>query len=188
MAQEKPMSEAFSKLAGMKKNAEQGADAVKAATNQATAFAESLKAKQAANQNAINAATNQAKAFADSLKAKQAPQPQARPAAPAPSQVRPTAVASTGTVRPAPSTGTVPPRPNPAQARPAAPQARPVAAGTPAANPAAAAPAKNLKPLDEIAKLVIRGNYGNGEARKKKLEAEGYDYATVQKRVNELLK
>ena len=42
--------------------------------------------------------------------------------------------------------------------------------------------------IDEIAKLVIRGNYGNGEERKKRLIAEGYDYAQVQKRVNELLK
>ena len=42
--------------------------------------------------------------------------------------------------------------------------------------------------VDEIAKKVIRGDYGNGAARKKALEALGYDYATIQKRVNELLK
>ena len=63
--------------------------------------------------------------------------------------------------------------------------------GTNQAASAPAAPAKpaaSLKPLDEIAKLVIRGNYGNGEERKKRLIAEGYDYAQVQKRVNELLK
>ena len=62
------------------------------------------------------------------------------------------------------------------------------AASAPAAPAAPAKPAASLKPLDEIAKLVIRGNYGNGEERKKRLIAEGYDYAQVQKRVNELLK
>ena len=64
----------------------------------------------------------------------------------------------------------------------------PAAPAKPAAPAAPAKPAASLKPLDEIAKLVIRGNYGNGEERKKRLIAEGYDYAQVQKRVNELLK
>ena len=41
--------------------------------------------------------------------------------------------------------------------------------------------------IDEVAKAVIRGEYGNGEERKAKLIAAGYDYAAVQKRVNELL-
>ena len=45
-----------------------------------------------------------------------------------------------------------------------------------------------LKSLDEIAREVIRGNWGNGSARKQKLTKAGYDYAKVQKRVNELLK
>ena len=66
--------------------------------------------------------------------------------------------------------------------------ASPAAPAKPAAPAAPAKPAASLKPLDEIAKLVIRGNYGNGEERKKRLIAEGYDYAQVQKRVNELLK
>ena len=50
--------------------------------------------------------------------------------------------------------------------------------------------AKNIpdKSLDEIAKEVIRGNFGNGEERKKKLAEAGYDYAQVQARVNELMK
>ena len=47
-------------------------------------------------------------------------------------------------------------------------------------------PAK--KTVDELAREVIRGKWGNGAARKQKLAAAGYDYATVQKRVNELLK
>ena len=51
----------------------------------------------------------------------------------------------------------------------------------------AAAPAA-LKPLEEVAKEVIRGNWGNGQERKDKLTAAGYDYAAVQAKVNELLK
>ena len=47
-------------------------------------------------------------------------------------------------------------------------------------------PAK--KSVDTIAKEVLAGKWGNGEERKKKLAAAGYDYAAVQKRVNALLK
>ena len=43
------------------------------------------------------------------------------------------------------------------------------------------------KSVDAIAKEVINGKWGNGDTRKKKLKAAGYDYAAVQKRVNELL-
>ena len=46
----------------------------------------------------------------------------------------------------------------------------------------------STKSVDEIAKGVIRGDWGNGEERKKKLASAGYDYSTIQKRVNELLK
>ena len=134
MGQEgKPFSSAFSKLAGAKTDADKANEQVKAATDKAMAFAQSLKA-----------GAGQA-----------APQPKPAGAAPQP---KPTAVASTGAVP---------------------------------TKPAGAAPGKPagaLKPLDEIAKLVIRGNYGNGEERKRRLTAEGYDYAQVQKRVNELLK
>ena len=35
---------------------------------------------------------------------------------------------------------------------------------------------------------VIEGKYGSGETRRKKLKAEGYDPATVQKMVNEMVK
>jgi hypothetical protein len=44
-----------------------------------------------------------------------------------------------------------------------------------------------LKSVDEIAKEVIRGDWGNGAERKEKLTAAGYDYADVQKKVNKLL-
>lgn len=43
------------------------------------------------------------------------------------------------------------------------------------------------KSVEEIAKEVIAGKWGSGEDRKKKLAAAGYDYATVQAKVNELL-
>lgn len=43
------------------------------------------------------------------------------------------------------------------------------------------------KSIDELAQEVINGKWGDGEARKKKLEAAGYDYNAVQNRVNEML-
>lgn len=43
------------------------------------------------------------------------------------------------------------------------------------------------KSIETIAREVIRGDWGNGADRKKKLEAAGYDYDAVQKKVNELL-
>lgn len=46
----------------------------------------------------------------------------------------------------------------------------------------------STKTVDELAKEVIKGLWGNGADRKAKLTAAGYDYAKVQKRVNELLK
>lgn len=44
------------------------------------------------------------------------------------------------------------------------------------------------KTVDELAKEVIKGLWGNGTERKNKLTAAGYDYTKVQNRVNELLK
>lgn len=44
------------------------------------------------------------------------------------------------------------------------------------------------KKVDDIAKEVILGLWGNGEARKKALASAGYDYKEIQKRVNELLR
>lgn len=43
------------------------------------------------------------------------------------------------------------------------------------------------KSIDEVAQDVINGKYGNYPERKEKLEAEGYNYSEVQKRVNEIL-
>ena len=162
MGQEKPFSSALSNLAKMKTDAEKANEKVQAATDKAVAFAQSLK--QGTNQAAP--AKPAAPAAPAKPAASAAPARPASPAAPA----RPAAPAA--------------PRPVQAAASPAAP-AKPAA---PAAPAAPAKPAASLKPLDEIAKLVIRGNYGNGEERKKRLIAEGYDYAQVQKRVNELLK
>lgn len=42
------------------------------------------------------------------------------------------------------------------------------------------------KSIEEVAKEVLAGKWGNGDARKKKLAAAGYDYAAVQAKVNEL--
>ena len=44
------------------------------------------------------------------------------------------------------------------------------------------------KSVDELAKEVIRGDWGNGQERKEKLTEAGYDYVIIQKSVNELLK
>ena len=44
-----------------------------------------------------------------------------------------------------------------------------------------------LKSLDEIARDVIEGKYGNYPERKERLEKEGYNYREVQDRVNEML-
>lgn len=44
------------------------------------------------------------------------------------------------------------------------------------------------KTVTEIAKEVIAGKWGNGDERKKKLKAAGYDPSKVQKKVNELSK
>ena len=49
-------------------------------------------------------------------------------------------------------------------------------------------PVKPVKSLAEIAKEVIEGKWGNGTERKEKLSKAGYDYNTVQKEVNKLLK
>ena len=40
----------------------------------------------------------------------------------------------------------------------------------------------------QIAEEVIAGKWGNGDTRKKKLTEAGYNYSTIQKLVNEMLK
>jgi len=44
-----------------------------------------------------------------------------------------------------------------------------------------------LKSMDEIAREVIRGDWGNGADRRNRLTSAGYDYVAVQAKVNELL-
>lgn len=44
------------------------------------------------------------------------------------------------------------------------------------------------KTTDELAREVIKGLWGNGTERKQRLTAAGYDYKTIQSRVNELCK
>lgn len=53
---------------------------------------------------------------------------------------------------------------------------------------AVSANATPKKTVDELAREVIAGKWGNGNDRKNRLTAAGYDYSAVQKRVNELLK
>ena len=55
----------------------------------------------------------------------------------------------------------------------------------PSQKPVPTAPAK--KSIDEIAKEVIAGKWGNGNDRKIKLTAAGYNYSEVQKKVNEIV-
>ena len=48
-------------------------------------------------------------------------------------------------------------------------------------------PTPATKSIDEIAREVIRGDWGNGDDRKKRLTEAGYNYSAVQSKVNELL-
>ena len=45
----------------------------------------------------------------------------------------------------------------------------------------------DIKTTDALAYEVIQGDWGNGEERKERLEAAGYDYDAVQQKVNEIL-
>ena len=45
---------------------------------------------------------------------------------------------------------------------------------------------KITKTVDELAREVLQGNWGNGNARKENLVSAGYDYNAVQERVNQL--
>ena len=44
------------------------------------------------------------------------------------------------------------------------------------------------KTNEEIALEVIRGDWGNGDERKRRLAEAGYDYTSVQKIVNDKLR
>ena len=54
--------------------------------------------------------------------------------------------------------------------------------------PSSTASSAQTKSIDEIAAEVIDGKWGNGDDRKKKLEAAGYNYNEVQAKVNAKLK
>ena len=43
------------------------------------------------------------------------------------------------------------------------------------------------KSIDELAKEVIQGKWGNGQDRVNRLTKAGYDYNAVQKKVNQML-
>lgn len=44
-----------------------------------------------------------------------------------------------------------------------------------------------IKSIDELAREVIAGQWGNGDDRKRRLEEAGYNYNEVQNRVNEIM-
>jgi LysM repeat protein len=49
------------------------------------------------------------------------------------------------------------------------------------------APVQPNKTVDELAREVLAGKWGNGDDRKNRITRTGYDYAAVQTKVNELL-
>lgn len=49
-------------------------------------------------------------------------------------------------------------------------------------------PLEERKTVDELAREVIAGKWGNGQDRKNRLAAAGYDYKAVQGKVNEMLR
>ena len=49
------------------------------------------------------------------------------------------------------------------------------------------APTHRGPSLDDVARAVIRGDFGNGEERRRRLVAAGYNYNAVQARVNQLM-
>jgi hypothetical protein len=46
----------------------------------------------------------------------------------------------------------------------------------------------SAKSVDQLAREVLAGKWGNGDDRKKRLTDAGYDYDAIQKKVNELLR
>lgn len=56
-----------------------------------------------------------------------------------------------------------------------------------AGKPSSGNSSSSKKSISQVAKEVINGEWGNGDTRKKKLEAAGYDYDAVQKEVNKQL-
>ena len=76
-------------------------------------------------------------------------------------------------------TKTVKIQPPPIQVKPEPPKAT-----VTQPRPAETAPSKSI---DDMAREVIRGNWGNNPDRKAKLTAAGHDYAAIQARVNQML-
>ena len=60
-------------------------------------------------------------------------------------------------------------------------------ASKPSAGTGSGSSSSGKKTISQVAKEVINGEWGNGDARKKKLEAAGYDYDDVQAEVNKQL-
>ena len=58
---------------------------------------------------------------------------------------------------------------------------------TSTSKPSSGSSSSSKKTVSQVAKEVINGEWGNGDARKQKLEAAGYDYDAVQKEVNKQL-
>lgn len=62
------------------------------------------------------------------------------------------------------------------------------AGGSPSSNTGTSKPSQPAKKsTDEIAREVINGKWGNGDVRENGLKAAGYNYQTIQNRVNEIL-
>lgn len=79
-------------------------------------------------------------------------------------------------------------KPNPTPVTPTpAPSPKPTTPVAPTPSPSSSETTNN-KPIDEIARDVIRGDYGNGQERYDRLTDAGYDYYEVQGRVNEILR
>lgn len=64
---------------------------------------------------------------------------------------------------------------------------KPIETPVPDLKPEPAEPVKPTKSIDEYAKEVIAGKWGNNPQRAIKMKAAGIDYDAVQKRVNEIL-
>lgn len=63
---------------------------------------------------------------------------------------------------------------------------KPAPAHAPKPSPQPAPAPRPSKSITEVAKAVMRGDYGNGEDRKNRLQSEGYNYSEVQAEVNRL--
>ena len=109
----------------------------------------------------------------------------AKPAAATTTAAKP---AATTTVKPAATTTTIKPAAT-TTVKPAATTTVKPAATTTTVKPSleSAAPAAPLKSVEELAKEVIQGKWGNGADRKEALEKAGFSYDAVQAKVNELM-